>query len=408
MFCRIPLPLVSLGASCVLMLVLFPTAGGAQDEGLGLDSIRRATPSGQYIDPASFFRFHGYVNLGFSEVGEELNNGTNTPHILVSGMSPRSGVNESGFHNDVALFLGGEPLDGVATVVELHFVGDGFDPVLTEAKLELNLAEGSDRDALRLGFGRFWWPFGGHNAEWFSAVNPLTLVSPAAAEVVPAHYNEVGAYLEGEHLISPSAGLNYIVSVGNGTPSMELSDVVRNTGFDHNANRAITGRLGLSVGSRGQFKVAISGTHGRFREGLDTSFDAQDARRYGATFSAGGPDLSFVHGPFRVHGYYYFSQEGLEGAPVDELSRSGFTVEPSWTFSIGTSQKSLSLHFRASSADEELLGGGEQRLGQFGGGIVLGFKRGLKLRASYLALTEGLQAPSASNDFFSLGITAEF
>ena len=54
------------------------------------------------------------------------------------------------------------------------------------------------------------------------------------------------------------------------------------------------------------------------------------------------------------------------------------------------------------------LGGGEQRLGQFGGGIVLGFKRGLKLRASYLALTEGLQAPSASNDFFSLGITAEF
>ena len=96
-----------------------------------LEKLRRKTPSGRYVDPASVFRFHGYT-------------------------SPSTGDNEGGFRNDAALFVGGEPLEGVGSVIELHFVGDASNPVLTEGKLSWDLGEyiGNDNLALRLVGGR--------------------------------------------------------------------------------------------------------------------------------------------------------------------------------------------------------------------------------------------------------------
>ena len=47
----------------LFVLPLVASSGYAEtDDGDLMDSLRRKTPSGQYIDPASFFRFHGYIS----------------------------------------------------------------------------------------------------------------------------------------------------------------------------------------------------------------------------------------------------------------------------------------------------------------------------------------------------------
>lgn len=168
-----------------------------------------------------------------------------TPNILVSGPgpSPLTGKNEGGFRNDAALFVGGEPFEGVGGIIEIHFVGDATDPVITEAKMTWDvLGEDGGNTTLRLSGGRFWWPFGIHNGEWFSAINRFSLISPAATEVVPAHYNEVGVMAEGEVKLQDAMGLNYVFSIGNGVPGFGMPDNVRKTQFDSNGNRTLTSR----------------------------------------------------------------------------------------------------------------------------------------------------------------------
>jgi hypothetical protein len=269
-------------AVSVILCSLSSIVGAEENEGEGniMDALRRSTPSGQYIDPASFFRFHGYISLSYTEAGEELGPGAGgAPNILVGGPgpSPETGKNEGGFRNDAALFVGGEPFEGVGGVIEIHFVGDADDPVLTEAKLTWDLVDGEDF-TFRVSGGRFWWPFGIHNGEWFSEVNRFSLLSPAATGVVPAHYNEVGIMGEGEKRLGDGLGLNYVVSVGNGMPGMGMMPNVRSTEFDTNDNRALTGRLGLVSSGDLNAELGVSAHSSAFRTDDD--------------FTAFGPDLT--------------------------------------------------------------------------------------------------------------------
>ena len=137
-------------------LLLFGTAF-SDEETQGTTGLKRSTPSGQYIDPSSFFRFHGYVTLSNSALGKDLGAETGvSPQILVTGVSPRSGQNESGFKNDAALFVGGEPFGGISSIIEIHFVGDASNPVITEAKPMWDMVgrEGGDFTLRSVG-GRF-------------------------------------------------------------------------------------------------------------------------------------------------------------------------------------------------------------------------------------------------------------
>ncbi len=146
----------SMVAALILLPLSIPTTARAQDGDPPLDSLQRTTPSGQYVDPASFFRFHGYATLAFTQngsgVGQEVGA---TPQVLVNGRSPRTGENEFGFRNDAALFVGGEPFDGVGSVIEIHLVGNALDPVLTEAKFTYELSASDSHDLVVTG-GRFW------------------------------------------------------------------------------------------------------------------------------------------------------------------------------------------------------------------------------------------------------------
>ncbi len=107
-------------------------------------------------------------------------------------------------------------------------------PVITEAKIVWDLTDDLDDETqdsiLKLVAGRFWWPFGLHNNECFSAVNQFNVVSPVSVQVVPTHYNEVGLMTEGEVHFASALGLNYLFSIGNGAPSFEMSDIIGGAG----------------------------------------------------------------------------------------------------------------------------------------------------------------------------------
>ncbi len=400
-------------ASAVLFLGLF-SAGhlvgqGGQDS--TLQGIRRHTPSGEYTDPASFFRFHGYVSLSYTESGTDL--GTDpgaTPQILVPGPG-RRGKAQGGFRSDAALFVGGEPFENVSGLVEIHFVGNALDPVITEAKVTWDVvpAEPGRRSAFRLIAGRFWTPFGIHNNEWFSALNRFSLVSPAAAEAIPAHVNEVGIMAEGETQLGEGTGLNWVASLGNGVPGFDLMPNVAGTGQDGDANRTVTGRVGFVTGSRVRLSLGGSAMIGTMRDGEDPSRAVDDVMRYGADVRALGGDISVQSHRINLRSYLYWSREDLDDAPVSGIDRLGLTVEPSVTlWSHGASGRAVELVGRASTAREETLSGQTHRRTQFALGVLARVRRMTWVRIGYVGQTEGRALPSQSNDAFSLGVTTSF
>ncbi len=381
------------------------------DDSEDTESIRRKTPSGQYVDPASFFRFHGYVSLSYTEAGKALGAGPDgTPHILVSGPGPAAstGRNPGGFRNDSALFVGGEPFDGVGGIIEIHFVGDATDPIITEAKLTWDLVENSRR-TLRLVAGRYWWPFGIHNDEWFSANNRFALLSPAATEAVPTHYNEVGAMLEGEAFLGSQLGLNYALSVGNGVPSFSLMPNVRATGADSNDDRSLSGRLGLVLDANYRTEIGLSLAGGQLRDAEDTARPTTDPDRYRADFDAWGIDLALNWQAFALRSYYYSSTEDLRTAPLAQLQRDGYTIEPSYALRFKREHYNVvTILGRYSSVDEQTLGLGTLRRTQLGAGINIQITRSFVAKLGFVAQGEGAQMPSIDNNALTLSLTDVF
>jgi len=364
-----------------------------------LSSLRRPTASGRYVAPTFVFNFHGYATLTLAEVGGDLGTEANaTPQILLPGVSPRTGTNESGFRNDAAIFVGGSPLEGLNTIIELHFLGNALDPVITEAKAEWQFLN-TDRVRMRAVGGRYWWPFGIHDVEWFSAVNAFPVVSAAAAEVVPAHYNEVGVAAEGEVLFSDEVGLNGIVSVGNGVPGFEISDTVGQTPFDYNGNRTITGRLAFALLGDVKLELGGSGSAGRLRSGQDMALDAADVHRYAASFYAFGVDLQAAYKGLSARGYYYWSQEDLDQAPVDALDRKGFTGQLSYDIKVGIKHlKKFSVVGRVSMAQEDVLDGTTTERWQLGGALRCWHSDNLVLNLGYTGQYEKQDAEEQSNN----------
>jgi len=387
-----------------ILFVLVNMLSAQQTDG-ALDSLSRQTASGKYIDPASFFRFHGYVTLTYAEPQKDLRG-----QILISDVNPINGKNEGGFKNDAALFIGGEPIDGVGTVIELHFVGNAFDPVITEAKIILSLikAENGQKGNLKLVAGRFWWPFGIHNDEWFSAINRFNLISPAAMQVVPAHMNEVGVALEGVYQFQNHFGANYVLSLGNGVSSFEMSDVVKSPSntFDYNHDRTVTGRVGLVWNTFGHVETGVSYARGELRNAALTA-DPSDPRSYKARFDATGLDLSMSLNGFGLRSYYYLSNENLSAAPRSLLKRRGATIEPFYQFNWSGYIKSLELHARYSFATEDTFGG-RREWRQNGIGLNVRFKNKVLFKLGYVAQNEGGLLSKLANDVITLSLTAEF
>ena len=282
--------------------------------------------------------------------------------------------------------------------------------MITEAKLDWHLLGNNDGDFyFRLVVGRFWWPFGIHNAEWFSALNRFAVLSPAAGQVLPAHYNEVGVMGEGEIRLSGDLGLNYLAAVGNGVPGFGLAGNVRGTRFDTNNNRTVTGRLGLVLNGPIRAELGFSIAGGRLRARLDNERGLGDPSRYRASFTAIGQDLSVRLGPFSLRSYYYRSIEDFTDAPVNELARDGLVLEPVYTIAFERdSLKSLSLIGRFSYAAEDVFTGGEFRRTQLGLSLYAHIKSSFIAKLSYVAHDEDKDLPEVDDDLLNISLTKEF
>lgn len=377
---------------------------------VGQSRFARHTTSEKYADPSSFFLLHGYTTFTYADFQRGFDSAPGgTEQILVAGNSGRSGKHESGFHNDTALFIGSELTPTLKGLFEIHLVGNARDPVLTESKiLWAPFHTEAGQPSLRFVGGRYWWPFGIHHDEWMSAVNFFNLQSPAATEVVPAHYDEVGVMAEGEWALSEHFGVNYLASVGNGVSSFELSDNIGSANaFDADSNRTFTGRVGLFPGID-NLEVGVSFAAGALRRGLDSSFALTDARRYEADLIAYGVDGTYQLKNLRVRGYWYVSEEDLEDALLERLDRNGGTLDVLYTFARGVPLlNELSLKGRVSTAKDATLTNGSFRRSQFGFGLNARPHEHFLLKAEYFLQDEhGID--EVEDNGFTLSGTVEF
>ncbi len=377
------------------------------------DKLKRETPSGNYADQSSFFFLHGYSTVTYADLDKEQGSAPGeTSQILISGTSTRSGKHESGFKNDTALFIGSELTQNLSGSFEVHFVGNARDPVITESKIMWAPVEVKDEaPSLRFVGGRYWWPFGIHNEEWFSALNNFNLLSPVAAEVVPAHVNEVGVMAEGEWDIAENFGINYLFSVGNGPTSFEMSDNVgasRSNSLDHDSNRMFTTRLGVFPWIE-NLNFGFSFAKGALRRNTDTSFATTDARRYDADLTAYGVDTSYVYKKLDLRAYWYFSKEDLDGgASLESLDRNGGTIDVLYTLTKDAPLfKEVILKLRASSATDVTLSDGTFRRSQYGFGVNARPHEHFLLKAEYFIQKEE-DITELDNDGFTLSGTVEF
>ena len=131
--------------------------------------------------------------------------------------------------------------------------------------------------------------------------------------------------------------------------------------------------------------------------------------RYEADFTAFGPDLSLSWNGFGLRSYYYTSTEELNNAPVNEIARDGFIVEPSYTISQDSDRfQEIMLLGRYSVADEEDLGGNTFRRTQLGIGVNAKLTSSFVARLSYMAQGEDDDLNDLDNNALTFSVTNEF
>ncbi len=377
------------------------------------DRFRRTTASGAYSGPTlQFFALHGYATLTYAVAEDSF--GASYPQILLPGISPALGENLGGFRSDAAVFVGTDSNLDVSATVEIHFVGTGFDPIVTEAKVVWQLSrmweDKLPQATLRLVGGRFWWPFGQHNPEWFSSVNRFNTISPATSLAVPAHHNETGLMAEGELELMRHLGLSWLFAIGNGPRGFALSDNVPAGPFDFDGNRTMTGRL--EVGWDDIVRVGFSAAGGRFRsppaDPMATPDPADGVNAFGAKFTSLGPHASLQIQGFEALGFVYFSKEELDDAPRDRLDRIGVLAEAQYRLPWDVPVLSdLMPKFRYSWATVDELTGGDSGFQQLGFGVNYRPHPQLLAKVEYV-LNRSEHFEDVSEDVFNVSLSGSF
>ena len=131
---------------------------------------------------------------------------------------------------------------------------------------------------------------------------------------------------------------------------------------------------------------------------------------YAADFSAYGVDATFGLYGFGLRSYFYSSTEDLSGgAPVGELARSGFTLEPSYTLKREADRfKEIVLLARLGQADEETLVGTTLRRSQLGLGANIQLTHTFVGKVGYISQGEDEDLPDIDNNAFNFSFTYEF
>ncbi|MDH3224582.1 MAG: hypothetical protein OEO23_12770 [Gemmatimonadota bacterium] len=377
------------------------------------------TAGGRYLDPASFFSLHGYVNGVYAGPSRDWA-GVGNGQLPAPGQLLIPNTNHASFQYDAALFIGSEPNSRTSVMIEAHFVTDpsargaagpgGLTVAFTEATASYSLVP----EHLRLSAGLYWAPFSTLNLDWLSAQNLFSLV-PDASAAFPSHYNERGIRADGAFRIGSRSGLNYVVSLGNGVSGFGIGDQI---GFDTNSNQTVIGRIGLFPGLERRVEVGISGAHGVLRTDGDAARTPSEPDFYPSTMEAVGVDATVQLGGFALRSHGTVSYERLEDFQTlvpDDLRRVGFMAEASYAFTglempAGFTRLVPRIRFDWYSADElDGTGAGGPRVGSRTTSLGLTLASGSVFSAGgEYHFREELGRAVLENDRLVLKLTAQF
>ncbi len=292
------------------------------------------TVGGGYVDPASFFSVHGYVDGTFADFGKDRGSPDPT-QIGMPGQVLVPNTPESSFIYDAALFFSSELSQKTRLMLETHLVSDpsgtgaagpgGLTIVVTEATASWDLFP----QYLTVSGGIYWAPFGTVNYDWLGAQNLFTLI-PRASGAFPAHFSERGIRINGVKEFTNDFLLNYAFSIGNG---LQTFDIMGQSSFDKNQDKTFIGRVGLFPGLGKDLDIGYSFARGDLREGEDLSQPTDNPLRYPSHFMAHGLDAILQQGDFKLRTYYIHSTEDLgQAAGIDaaDITRDGFMTEVSY------------------------------------------------------------------------------
>jgi len=299
------------------------------------------SPGHQYVDSESifslspFFSLHGYIDGIFAGTSRDWT-APDPTQLGPPGQLLVPNTSHSGFQYDAAFFIGAEMSQRTRLISEIHLVSDpsgtgaagpgGATFAVTEANVAFDIKPG----ILTLTTGLFWAPFGTVNKDWLGAQNLFSLI-PRASGAFPSHLNDRGIRVNGAKSFSERAGMNYVLSIGNGVQAFDLSG---QTSTDQNNNKTIIGRIGLFPGLGKRLDIGYSFASGKLRDKADLTKVLTDPSRYPADFVAHGLDTFFTHKGFMLRMYYIASKETLDSdlstnLNPSDLSRKGAMAEGS-------------------------------------------------------------------------------
>lgn len=287
------------------------------------DDYQWKIPGGNYIDPTSFFSLHGYINAVYGHSSEDWKSG-NFNGIGMPGQVLIPNTNNSSFQSDQALWISSEISDKTSAMMELHLVSSpsgsgaagpgGLTIVLTEATANYKIY----KNFLNFSFGTFWSPFGIQNNDWLGAQNLFTTM-PLASGAFPTHYNEKGIRLDGFLKFNENAGMNYVMSIGNGYNAWDISGY---NSWDLNENKTLNSRISFYPGLKKDLNIGFSYSNGMIHEGNllnvgDTTSNKSLASYYDFNYNAFGMDGTLNVKNFKLRGYAIRSIRNFNQNAID-------------------------------------------------------------------------------------------
>jgi hypothetical protein len=329
------------------------------------------TAGNRYMDPASFFSLHGYVESVYGAHSRDWSR-SDPAQVGAPGQVLVSNTDNSSFQYDGALFIGSEPSPGTQLMLEMHIVSDpsgtgaagpgGLTLVFTEATASWDIHE----RWLTLSGGLFWAPFGTLNHDWLGAQNLFGLM-PRASSVVPDHWNERGFRINGATEAGSDWGANYVASYGNGVSRFGVNG---QSSSDQNQDKSIIARVGVFPGFGRQLEIGYSIAAGKLRNSLDPAQAVTAVERYPSRFEAHGLDVTYMYDRFKARSFMGYSREDLGADNVGGINpadptRIGFMTEFSYDIPItkkGFRLKKWTPKARFDWFDREVLAAGGRAL----------------------------------------------
>lgn len=402
----------------IVLILSLVMSSVALSQSLYDDPYQWRIPGGKYIDPASFFSLHGYVNALYAGPSKQWMEGS-TNGLGYPGQMNIPLANTSSFGQDAALWIGSEVAENVSVVLEIHLHKNGsghhgefenINPEDAKAYIGLFITEANVRvklikDYLSVSAGTFWSVFGIQNKDWLSAQN-LFSTMPLASGAYLSHYNDIGVRFDG-FLNKGNWGVNYVVAVGNGYDEWSID------GFGHadiNENKTINGRVSVFPGLGENLNIGLSYGQGLFAQYDHHNVDPNAVGIYDHSFEAFGVDLTGKWKNLSLRSYYISSSEQYTNDQEEfDLPHTGFMAELKYDFPMEGKLgiNSIIPKFRFDTLDKsEFIEEASDQYQSLSAGINFEIKKNVVFALDYNWFDEKYH--KLDNDRFIARITANF